>query len=224
MRRGTIRWLTGGLATILALVVSATVVQGGYTPPSQSGSLLDEVSAFVGDFGQWNASLNNLPMEILASTPSAEQGEVVFLLFWFWLQDSATGPAEKATSSSPSGSTSLASLALPPSSGNPSNSSLGSIVMSQLGNDPPSFSSNNGNDPPSLLSNGGGVSGQQFGSIPLLGGGHAGDSGTNPMSPDADPMPAPASFTLLAIGGSVLLLGLWKRRRRFDCSGTSAAG
>lgn len=212
MQRNTVRWLTGGLGTILALVVSSNVVLGGYTTPNQTGNLMGEVSAFVGDFGSWNASMNNLPEQFLASTPSSQQGGAIVMLFWLWLQEGGMGPGGNGHSSSQSGSTTISGSPLP--SGNPT----GSIGAGQLGNG--SFS-NAGNDPAGLGGNGGsssllsqlpassGGSGNQFGSIPPLGG-TGGGSGETPFA-DA---PEPASLTLLAIGGSGMLMGVWMRRRR----------
>lgn len=168
MRRNTFRWRMGGLATILAVVICSPVVQGGYTPPSRSSSLLGEVSAFVGDFGAWNASLNNRPLQFLASAPAAEQIDVFVALFWLWLQDAGTGSSANASPLLPSPKT-LAGLVSPPSSGAP----IGSIVMGQPGEELPSLLSNAGNGPSSVLSNGGGGD-----PPPVLSNG-----GSNPVSP-----------------------------------------
>lgn len=214
MQRDNVRWLTGGLATILALVVSSTVALGDYTTPNQTGNLMGEVSAFVGDFGSWNASMNNLPEQFLASTPTSQQGNAVVMLFLLWLQEGGMGSAGQGSASSHSGSTTLSGAPLPSPSGNPS----GSIVSGQLNGGLPS---NGGNDPPGLGGNSGsssflsqlpsssGGSGNQLGSIPALGG-TGGGSGESPF----DATPEPASVTLLAIGGSGMLMGLWIRRRR----------
>lgn len=215
MQRDIIRWLTGGLGTILALVVTSTVAQGGYTTPNQTGNLMGEVSSFVSDFGSWNASMNNLPEQFLASTPSSQQGGAIVLLFWLWLQEGGMGPGGNGHASSQSGSTTISGSPLPPSSGN----APGSIGAGQSGNG--SFS-NGGNDPAGLGGNGAsssllsqlpssGGSGNQFGNAPPLGG-TGGGSGETPFA-DA---PEPASLTLLAIGGGGMLMGLRIRRRRRD--------
>lgn len=171
MRRNTFRWLMGGMATILAVVVSSPVVKGGYTPPSQSSSLLGEVFDFVGDFGAWNASLNNRPLQILASAPASEQIQVFVALFRLWLQDLGTGSAGNA--STPQGSMPLAGLFPPPSSGAPVGAPTGSIVMGQPGKELPSLLSNAGNGPPPVLSNGGG------GDPPTL----LSNGGSDPLAP-----------------------------------------
>lgn len=203
MRIGTTRWLTMGFAMVLTFAFSTTVAYGDYTPPSQGGSLLGEFASFVGDFGQWNTSQNNMPMQVLQMTPASDTPEAVFLLFWLWLQDggagnSSMGGASKSGQGSPNGSIVLGQ------SGNGSNA---------FANDPPGIGGKGGgsslaNGSPSL---GNGGSGQGVGSP--VSGVNASGSGGSPASPFAD-APEPAGITLFAIGGIGLLMGQWVRRRR----------
>ncbi|HTU93773.1 MAG TPA: PEP-CTERM sorting domain-containing protein [Gemmataceae bacterium] len=175
MRSDTSRWVTGGLATILALVVSCSAGQGGYTAPAQSNSLIGEFLAFVGDFGQWNASENNMPMQVLEMVPASDEVAAVIYLFEMWLQDSGNGSAGGTSNSSQSGSTGFASNSGLTSSDNPTNSPTGSIVAGQSGDDPPSTLPSGGSGSGSLLSNGGSGSG----SLPSNGGNDPPGIGSN---------------------------------------------
>jgi hypothetical protein len=88
MRRDSHRGMTGVLGMVLVLLLASSApVQAGYTEPGQSGSLMGEVSAFLGDFGQWNAYHGGLPMQLLQMVPAAEETDAIVLLFWLWLHD-----------------------------------------------------------------------------------------------------------------------------------------
>ena len=203
MRFCATRWLTRGIGTTLALIVSTTFAHGDYSPPTQAGGILGEFAAFVGDFGQWNASQNNMPLQILQITPAANEPQAVLALFWLWLQDGGAG----------NGSAGIASNM---GQGSPN----GSIIAGQSGN---GSLANGANDPPGLGGKGGGssllsgasspggTSGDPIGGSPVSGV-SAGPGGSS-ATPFAD-APEPASFTLLAVGGAGLLMGRWVRRRR----------
>lgn len=202
MQIGKTRWLARGVGTTLALLVATTFAHGDYSPPSQAGGILGEFAAFVGDFGQWNANQNNMPMQVLQITPTAQEPQAVLLLFWLWLQEGGAGNGSGGNASHMG-------------QGSPN----GSILAGQSGNG--STLGNGTSDPPGLGGKGGGSSllsgsssgssGDSFGGSPVSGvsAGGAGGSAT----PFAD-APEPASVTLLAVGGAGLLMGRWVRRRR----------
>lgn len=205
MRRSIIRWMAGTLGAGLTLIALSTPVQSGYTLPCQASSLRDEALAFIGDFGQWNARLDNMPLLILAEAPTAIQGEVLLWLFWLWLHQPRAGLMGDTFPSSLSGPTVLTYSPPPPVLGNPPNLPIEPIGTGQSGDGP------SGNDSLSS-SNGGDNTGNHLPSQ-----GSSLDSGTpSPSEPDpgVGPMPAPAAFTLLAIGSVILLLARWLQQTR----------
>jgi hypothetical protein len=171
---------------------------------------MGEVSAFVGEFGQWNAIHNGLPMMFLSKVPSSEAGDAAFMLFWFWLHD-------------PQGFASLNSSQGGGSSGNPNGTPIGTIGGSQGGGTSdgnshgvlPFGSASGGstlglNDPP-VQSNG--ANNEADAGANQAFGGHSIGSNVSPF----DPVPEPASATLLAVGGFGLLMG-WRVRSRKSSS------
>lgn len=234
------RCLAGGMGAVLALVLTASMADGGTMSPSDSNSLAGELSAFMGGFGQWNASLNNLPLEFWEMAPSADKAEAEVVLFWLWMLDGKSGSQGDSSGS--------ANSPPPSGSGNSGDPPIGAIFAgkpdddgssSHSGkNDPSSLHSNDDDDPPGIRGihgnnslgsdppspNSGGHS--PFGDPPLfagsgdgrnpagnpLSGGSSGGSGAKPF--DGDPTPEPTAFTLLAVGGVGLLMGRWVRRRR----------
>jgi hypothetical protein len=198
------------------MIASYAPVQGGYTLPSQSGSLLGEAAAFVGDFSQWNAMHNELPMQFLQTAPSNNRGQAGVLLFWLWLHDSWSMLGNGASLSS-LGSTNLSNLPLP---NDPTGSKLGLIGMDSSGNGSPLTLSNGRGDDPS---NTGSI--LALNNPPLQNGHHdaheigslfSGDPHRNSGSPAPaiDPVPEPAAITLFSVGGLGLLIGWWMRARK----------
>lgn len=142
MRPNALRGMTFGPGmALVVLFVSFAPVHGGYAPPP-SNSLVGEVFTFVGDFSTWNANRGGLPMEILEATPAADAGEVLVLLFWFWLGDQHTMPGGVASSSAPPGWKSIADLSAPTPSSSSVSTPIGSIVLGQTGNKSPTSLSN----------------------------------------------------------------------------------
>ncbi|SRR5579871_3001222 len=208
MRLDLTRWMTAAVASALVVIIaSSSPVQAGYTPPSQAGSLTTEASAFLADFNQWNANHNDLPMQFLKTTPTDDRGGAVVLLFWLWLQDSASMLNNGASLSSPSdadASTIEISGMIP--------ASLGSIssLLSKGSDDLPNGGSTLGSNNPSLPN--GGHNGHHPGSDPFSGGDPPHLSG--PPAPSVDPVPEPAGFMLFCVGSIGLLLGSWLMTRK----------
>jgi len=127
MRRDIVRWMTGSLGMALVFVIaSSTPTRGDYSPPSPSSSLLGEASAFMADFGQWNAIHQDLPVQFLQTTPAADREEAVLVLFWLWLQDSPSLMDNAAFRAALLSTMPPSSLLLP---NDPLGSFLGSIGM-----------------------------------------------------------------------------------------------
>jgi hypothetical protein len=208
MRLDLTRWMTAAVASALSVIIAfSSPVQAGYTPPSQAGSLTAEASAFLADFNQWNANHNDLPVQFLQTTPAHDRGGAVVLLFWLWLQDSASMLSNGASLSSPSdpaGSTIGISGMIP--------ASLGSIssLLSKGSDDLPNGGSTLGSHNPPLQN--GGPNGQHPGSDPFSGGDPPHVSG--PPAPSIDPVPEPAGFMLFCVGSFGLLLGSWLVTRK----------
>lgn len=191
MRRDSHRWMTGVLGIVLVLLLASSApVQAGYTEPGQSGSLMGEVSAFMGDFSQWNAIHDGLPMKVLAMVPAADESGAILFLFWLWLHD----PQGMGGS--------------PISAGDPNPFPVGSIGLGQNGNDPPPTGGNNsnGNSGSSL-----GLNDPPPSNNPPSSGGDPELGGNSGPTPGAAPVPEPPSFTLMAVGGIGLLVG-WRLR------------
>ncbi len=224
MLRDAIRRLTWVVGMALALLASSTAVQGDYIQPSQSISLVGEVPVFMADFRDWNASHGNLPLLILEMRPAEERGEMVRLLFWFWLQHSRAGmvvggsppfllgpsaPYNLPSIQPPSGDPILPGSLAPdnfpsiqPPSGDPIVSPIGSIITGESGDGSPSPLSNGGDAPTAISGN--------FSSGPL----------PSNLPPQTDPVavPEPATLTLLSIGTIGLLIGrrISRRMARLD--------
>lgn len=200
MRRDALRRMAGILGLTLALLIASTTpVHAGYTQPGSSGSLLGEVSAFIGDFNQWNSARNGLPMQVLSMVPASEESQAVLFLFMMWLRD----PLGMGASTASSGNGSSSNANGPGGTGGAV--PVGTFGMGQNGNNSPSSNGGSSLGSPSPQ-NGGGTGGS-----PLVGGGGGGPT------PAADPTPEPASFTLLAVGGVGLLMG-WRKRSRKSSS------
>lgn len=190
MKRHILRWTLGSLVALLAFLGDGNSAKAGYVSfPTDMNTAVAEFTAFIGDFGSWNASQNNMPMMLLQSAPSSQQSQTVLLLWWWWLQDGGMN-SQAAPSGPVSGSGSGTGLSYPAPGGNPSGG-----VISPF----PNGGSTSGSTSP-----GSGVS--SGGTIPYTGGGTGGGS------PHVA-APAPSALTLGLTGIVGLLLYRYARRR-----------
>jgi len=225
MRRAIVRRMSGSLGMVLALIISSSAtVRGGYSPPSQASSLLGEAVAFVADFGQWNTSHDELPLQFLQMTPAHDRGEAAIVLFWLWLHDAASLLDNGASLSSLLSSTNASNLRTP---NDPIGSTVGSIGIGTTDNgSPTSLSNGGGDDKTSHTSNSGSIlalnnppmhNGDDDGQF---GGGDKSSPGSSHPSGSTklliDPVPEPRGLTLLFVGGIGLLLGWWMRVRKLS--------
>jgi hypothetical protein len=195
------------LCLIFVFLACPASMQAGYVPPSTVSELVSDLSQFVGDFKNWNASLNNEPLLFLGMTPEPQRGEMVLLLFAFWLEEHLSGGAlgaestlfdEARTTLGNLGSTGLSSTGIADTSGN--GTSLEKILLPISGPD-------NGVNSDVL----------HFSNPP---------SGNNDPTPFDDPIPAPAPASLgLLVSGAFgfLMLGMRLGQERSRRANGSAA-
>lgn len=212
MRDHKRQWKLYLLGALIVLCSWAAPANAGPFQSSGNANLGEEFSAFLTDFGPWNASHNDLPLLFLEVTPSQDRGEAFLLLWWLWMRSQGHAHSSPPSMGGP-----------PPTSGPGGNTAeppIGTIGSGSNGNGTPPIlgggngSQDNGGTPPIGLpmsnpSLQGPVNGPSTGEPSPSSGGLA--------SPSVSSVPEPSSLALLGSGALGMLTygwGRWRTARR----------